>query len=50
MTLYVSDLDGTLLNSSKKIKPRAVEMLNDMIDNGLMLLIALQDVFILQDL
>ena len=36
MTLYVSDLDGTLLNSSKKIKPRAVEMLNDMIYNGLM--------------
>lgn len=34
MTLYISDLDGTLLNSSKKIKLRAVEMLNDMIDNG----------------
>ncbi len=36
MTLYISDLDGTLLNSSRKIKPRAVEMLNDMIDNGVM--------------
>lgn len=36
MTLYISDLDGTLLNSSKKIKPRAVEMLNDMIDSGVM--------------
>ncbi len=36
MTLYISDLDGTLLNSSKKIKPRAAEMLNDMIDNGVM--------------
>lgn len=35
MTLYISDLDGTLLNSSKKIKPRACEMLNDMIDNGI---------------
>lgn len=34
MTLYVSDLDGTLLNSSKKLKPRAVEMLNDLIENG----------------
>lgn len=36
MTLYVSDLDGTLLNGSKKIKPRAVEMLNDMIENGIL--------------
>ena len=36
MTLYISDLDGTLLNSSKKIKPRAAQMLNDMIDNGVM--------------
>lgn len=34
MTLYISDLDGTLLNSSKKIKPRTADMLNDMIDNG----------------
>lgn len=36
MTLYISDLDGTLLNSSKKIKPRSVDMLNDMIENGVM--------------
>lgn len=36
MTLYISDLDGTLLNSNKKIKPRAAEMLNDMIENGVM--------------
>lgn len=36
MTLYISDLDGTLLNSSGKIKPRAAEMLNGMIDNGVM--------------
>lgn len=36
MTLYVSDLDGTLLNSSKKLKPRTIAMLNDMIDNGVM--------------
>lgn len=36
MTLYVSDLDGTLLNSSKKLKPRAAEMLNDLIENGTM--------------
>ncbi len=36
MTLYISDLDGTLLNSSKKVKPRVADMLNDMIDNGVM--------------
>lgn len=36
MTLYISDLDGTLLNSSKKLKPRAADMLNDMIENGVM--------------
>lgn len=35
MTLYISDLDGTLLTSSGKMKPRAKEMLNDMIENGL---------------
>lgn len=34
MTLYVSDLDGTLLNGAKKLKPRAAEMLNDLIGNG----------------
>lgn len=36
MTLYISDLDGTLLNSSGKIKPRTAAMLNDMIENGVM--------------
>jgi len=36
LTLYISDLDGTLLNGSKKIKPRVAQMLNDMIDNGIM--------------
>ncbi len=36
MTLYISDLDGTLLNSSKKLKLRAADMLNDMIDNGVL--------------
>lgn len=36
MTLYVSDLDGTLLNGEKKLKPRAAELLNDLIGNGVM--------------
>jgi len=34
MTLYISDLDGTLLNNTGKLKLRASEMLNDMIENG----------------
>lgn len=34
MTLYVSDLDGTLLADSGKLKPRTAEMLNDFIANG----------------
>ncbi|MCM1333697.1 MAG: HAD family hydrolase [Bacteroides sp.] len=36
MTLYISDLDGTLLNGSAKLKPRAAELLNDLIENGAM--------------
>lgn len=36
MTLYVSDLDGTLLNGSQKLKPRAAELLNDLIENGML--------------
>lgn len=35
MTLYISDLDGTLLASTGKMKPRAEDMLNDMLENGL---------------
>ncbi len=34
MTLYVSDLDGTLLNSEGKLKPRAADMLNRFIEGG----------------
>ena len=36
MTLYISDLDGTLLNSAAKLKPRAADMINDMTENGLL--------------
>ena len=36
MTLYISDLDGTLLSGSAKIKPRTADMLNDMIENGML--------------
>lgn len=34
MTLYISDLDGTLLSDSGKLKPRTADMLNDFIENG----------------
>jgi len=34
MTLYLTDLDGTLLNYAAKLKPRAAEMLNRAISKG----------------
>lgn len=34
MTLYISDLDGTLLSSAGTLKPRTADMLNDFISNG----------------
>lgn len=34
MTLYVSDLDGTLLGDSGKLKPRTADMLNSFISGG----------------
>jgi len=34
MTLYVSDLDGTLLNNAGKLSPRAADMLNCMTGSG----------------
>ena len=34
MTLYISDLDGTLLGSSGTLKPRTTDMLNDFIAKG----------------
>ena len=34
MTLYVSDLDGTLLDSSGKLRPRTADMLNRFIESG----------------
>ncbi len=38
--LYISDLDGTLLNSSGVLEPKLLERLNRMIDNGLKFTIA----------
>ncbi len=34
MTLYVSDLDGTLLDDSGKLRPRTSDMLNRFTENG----------------
>jgi hypothetical protein len=33
-TLYVSDLDGTLLNSSGRISPRSLDVLSGLIDGS----------------
>jgi HAD superfamily hydrolase (TIGR01484 family) len=33
-TLYVSDLDGTLLNTDDKINPYSLDILNQLIQNG----------------
>ncbi|MBQ8786519.1 MAG: HAD family hydrolase [Oscillospiraceae bacterium] len=35
-TLYLSDLDGTLLNSEQRISEKSCEILNKLIDNGLL--------------
>lgn len=35
MELYVTDLDGTLLNSSKEVSKTSQELLNNLIDEGL---------------
>ena len=39
-TLYVSDLDGTLFNSSKKISERTVQILNRCIAKGMKFAVA----------
>lgn len=39
-TLYVSDLDGTLFNSKKKISAKSTEILNECIREGMMFTVA----------
>lgn len=34
--LYVSDLDGTLLNSKERINPKSIRMINELIDRGML--------------
>lgn len=40
MKLYVSDLDGTLLNSHKKVSYNSKKILNDLIDKGIKFTVA----------
>lgn len=35
-TLYVSDLDGTLLNTRDKINPKSIEIINDLVEKGVL--------------
>ncbi len=35
-TLYISDLDGTLLTSEQKISPESLEIINGLIDKGML--------------
>lgn len=39
-TLYVSDLDGTLLNDNQKLDEESLETLNSLIDRGMNFTIA----------
>ena len=34
-TLYVTDLDGTLLNRHDRVSPFSVRVINDLVDRGL---------------
>ena len=36
-TLYVTDLDGTLLEEDQTIRPQTIQMMNQMIDDGIMI-------------
>lgn len=33
-TLYVSDLDGTLLNTNTKLSDETIEIINELVENG----------------
>ena len=34
--LYVTDLDGTLLNKQDKINPFSIKTINELVDKGMM--------------
>ena len=35
-TLFVTDLDGTLLNGKQRINPQSIEIINSLIEKGLL--------------
>ena len=35
-TLYVTDLDGTLLNTQDRISPLSIQIINDLVDKGML--------------
>jgi len=35
-TLYVTDLDGTLLNTKSRISPYSLEVINDFVEKGML--------------
>ena len=35
-TLYVTDLDGTLLNTKERINPESIRIINGLVDRGMM--------------
>ena len=39
-TLYISDLDGTLLDKNAKLSPRSAEIISNLIQNGLLFSVA----------
>jgi len=39
-TLYITDLDGTLLDANSQVSAEAVEVLNPMLDDGLLFTVA----------
>ena len=39
-TLYITDLDGTLLDANSQVSTEAVEVLNPMLDDGLLFTVA----------
>ncbi|MDE7273688.1 MAG: HAD hydrolase family protein [Lachnospiraceae bacterium] len=34
--LYVTDLDGTLLNENNRINPKSIEIINDLVEKGML--------------
>lgn len=35
-TLYVTDLDGTLLNKNDRINPKSIKIINDLVEKGML--------------